>query len=99
MSLADELLNDLISSDEEDTLHTIQEEPSDDEADATTAIHLDGIKQEQEEDLSKLIIKEIDDVKKLARLISSETMDSVLHRIEEYSSSSSQPSNKNNNHL
>lgn len=96
MSLADELLNDLVSSDEEDTkdgLQAIPEEPSDDE---TRAMDLDGndddededskhgIKRHTEDDLSKYIIKEISDVKKLARLISSETMDSVLRRIDEY---------------
>jgi U4/U6 small nuclear ribonucleoprotein PRP31 len=100
MSLADELLNDLISSDEEDVkeeLRDISEEPFDEEADAANAMVLDddedskdGIKRRipqshgTEDDLSMIIIKEIGDVKKLARLITSETMDSVLRRIDEY---------------
>jgi U4/U6 small nuclear ribonucleoprotein PRP31 len=84
MSLADELLNDLLSLDEEDSkgnLPIIEEE--DDEADCTDAMALDG-PDEEHDDLSKIIIKELSDVKKLAQLVSSETMDSVLHRIDQY---------------
>lgn len=81
MSLADELLNDLLSSDEEDnkdTLAMIEEEH--DEGDGADSMAMD----QEEPDLSKIIIKEIDDVKKLARLGSSETMESVLSRIDQY---------------
>lgn len=96
MSLADELLNDLISDEDEKELPTIDEAAEDDEADAAEAMDLDtdeskgGVKRRlsqsngPEDDISRIIIKEIDDVKKLARLISSETMDSVLRRIDEY---------------
>jgi U4/U6 small nuclear ribonucleoprotein PRP31 len=84
MSLADELLNDLLSSDEEDSKDDLPiiEEEEDDEADGTDPMVLDG--PDEEHDLSKIIIKELSDVKKLARLVSSETMDSVLRRIDEY---------------
>ena len=97
MSLADELINDLMSSDEEDDKGDLQAIPEDDEAEAADAMAIDDqdgqdskerVKQQLsdglEDDLSKIIIKEIGDVKKLARLISSETMDSVLKRIDEY---------------
>ena len=78
MSLADELLNDLLSDDDEDNkdnLPIIAEDEDEPDAMAPDDPH---------DDLSKIIIKEIDDVKKLARLVSSETMESVLRRIDEY---------------
>ena len=102
MSLADELMNDLLSSDEEDdnvNLATIQEAPSDDEADAADVMMAiddqddkDKIKRRlsnSEDEISKVIIKEIVDLKKIARLIFSGAMDSVLHRIDEYGTATS----------
>jgi len=97
MSLADELMNDLMSSDEEDDKGDLRAIPEDDEAEAADAMAIDDqdednkerikrqLSNSPEDDLSKIVIKEIGDVKKLARLISSETMDSVLKRIDEYS--------------
>ena len=86
MSLSDELLNDLLSPDEEDSegnLSIIEEEREDDDADSTNDMALDG-PDEEHDDLSKIIIQEIDDLKKLARIVSSETMDNVLHQIDQY---------------
>src|SRR5438046_1581658 len=96
MSLADELMNDLMSSDEEDDKGDLQAIPEDDE-DASDAMAVDDedgednkeeikrrLSNSPDDDLSKIIVKEIGDLKKLARLISSETMDSVLKRIDEY---------------
>jgi len=97
MSLADELLNDLISSDEENVkeeLGDISEEDSDSETKPAEPMatddeeRKDGIKcrrsNSADDNLSKIVIKEINAVKKLARLISSESMDNVLSRIDEY---------------
>jgi U4/U6 small nuclear ribonucleoprotein PRP31 len=96
MSLADELLNDLISSDEEDVKEELRDiSASDDEFEATEPMAVDdkaAIKRRvtsetgTDDNLSKIVIKEINDVKKLARLISSEGMDKVLTRIDEYGS-------------
>src|SRR5579859_7870403 len=89
MSLADELLNDLVS-DEEPELPIISEDEEedamalDDEEDDKEGIRRRFSESNGPEDLSKIIIKEIGDVKKLARLISSDAMDSVLRRIDEY---------------
>jgi U4/U6 small nuclear ribonucleoprotein PRP31 len=89
MSLADELLNDFASDEEGDgsgdknILGTVAEE---DEENAE-AMDLDGIDADEakmEDDLSNIIVQQIDDVKKLARLISSDKMDGVLRRIEQY---------------
>jgi U4/U6 small nuclear ribonucleoprotein PRP31 len=72
MSLADELANDLLSSDEEDVKQELSPMEEFDE----------------EQELSRAILSEISDVKRLARLISSETMDSVLLRIDQYATAS-----------
>jgi len=84
MSLADELLEDLQFLDDEDVkpdLPSITEEFSDEESMALDT----AIKEEDDElDLSKIIIKELSDVKKLARLVSSESLSDVLQRIDSY---------------
>ena len=83
--MADEFEKDFMS-DEDDSLEVIKEEDEDaiddmllDEDDTK-----DGIKRSlSEEDISKVIVREIGDVKKLARLASSDTLESVLKRIDE----------------
>ena len=82
MSLADELLNDLISSDEEDIkqdLNTILSEDEQESMVIDEEIHSDD-----PDDVSKIVVKEISDLKKLARLISSNQMNSIISRIDEY---------------
>jgi hypothetical protein len=99
MSLADELLNDFISSDEEDVkeeLGGISEDHCDGETKAAELMAVDDEERKDsinrrrsngaDDNLSKIVINEINDVKKLARLISSESMDNVLSRIDEYGS-------------
>jgi U4/U6 small nuclear ribonucleoprotein PRP31 len=99
MSLAEELENDLISSDEEDLKDSLPVIPEDDGEGSEDAMMLDNVEDAlkddikrplshangPDDDLSKIIIREIGDVKKLARLMSSETMDGVLRLIDEYS--------------
>jgi len=95
MSLADELMNDLMDSDEEDTkegLHNIAEDGEagldamdfDDDEDDKDEVKL-KLLNDDDNDLSQFVIREIGDVKKLAQLVSSEAMTRVLASIDEYS--------------
>jgi len=95
MSLADELMNDLMSSDDEaqnEGLQNIKEEEGDDAMEFDDEDESkDGIKRRLsnsnglEDDVSQVVVKEIGDVKKLAQLVSSEAMTRVLATIDKYS--------------
>jgi U4/U6 small nuclear ribonucleoprotein PRP31 len=99
MSLVDELLTDLLSDEEDSKVNLwIIEEEEDDEADCTDNMALDGPYDEHDA-LSNIIIREIDDLKKLARIVSSETMDTVLHRIDQYGTVPGSNSPKPTGHL
>ena len=86
-------MNDLASLDKEEDVKLerqgTSEEPFDDDAEATNVMVLDDEDNIKEDDLSKIIIKEIGDIKKLTRLISIDTMDSVLQRIDKYGNTQS----------
>lgn len=96
MSLADEFANDFASDEEDvkDEPQIVKEESLEEEAIDDDAMSVeddednkDNVKHKlSDDDISKYIIREIGDIKKLVRLISSETMDSVLNRIDEYGS-------------
>ena len=90
MSLADELLNDFASDEEGDDdeqkvsiLATVEEEGDEN---AGESMDVDGLDDQVKikDDVSNIIVRQIDDVKKLARLISNNEMDSVLCRIERF---------------
>jgi len=89
MSLAEEFENDFLSDEDADGLQTIKEEENDEEAIEDMYLDedetKDGIERSlSEEDISKIIIRELGDVKKLARLGTSGTLEDVLRQIEEY---------------
>ena len=86
MSLAEELMNDFIS-DEEDSKSQVADEDTNVEMQDLNTMDVDskeGITLEDDDVSSKLIVKEVGDVKRLARLMSSDSIHSILRRIDEY---------------